>query len=259
MSYHLDPNITNLNIPQSVLLTFYKSNSFWNNSILQLANNFSLPQKNVIPFHEDTSSTGEYEFPNSDLFLEGLCAFNNTFWGIKNCSSKTVIWPVPNPSNYQTIQGDLMMARAISYVPYTLGYLSFHYGFSTLSYAAIENSLEQYVMPTIESIKKAVDFVTFNPNNMVTSLLNLDCDGCYPLSGLSYIIYRKTSLTENCSSAYSLYSFLLWYFSTPDLDELQTGLGYIPFSSNAKSIILSVVTKQYEQCQQSNKEKMWKT
>ncbi len=154
----------------------------WNDpAIKSLNKDLNLPAERIIVIHEESNSS-------SLALLEGYL-------------STGVQWP----DNSMSVLGPDEIAAAIRKTPYSVGYVDFSYATQTrMTFAAIENSRGEYVVPSMDSIGQAVNSsmqvqnVTSINQTLTPPFINSSMFGnsSYPLTGVYY-----ASLPDEMSNA----------------------------------------------------------
>ncbi|HXG08026.1 MAG TPA: substrate-binding domain-containing protein [Nitrososphaera sp.] len=110
---------------------------------------------------------------------------------IENYLSGGLTW---QPSSIR-VMGPDELATTVRTTPYSIGYVDFSYAIQTrMTFAAMENSDGEFVLPSMESIEQAVnssriiqDFVgTDNPSDAIFAKTSIIGNTSYPITGLYY-------------------------------------------------------------------------
>ena len=120
--------------------------------------------------------------------------------------STSIAWP----GNSTTALGPDELASTIRKTPYSIGYVDYSYAIQTkMTFAAIANRHGEYILPSMDSIQKAVNSSMIIQN--VTAVdaeppylkANMVGNGSYPITGLYY-----AAIPDNASNA--TLDFIQW-------------------------------------------------
>jgi phosphate transport system substrate-binding protein len=111
-------------------------------AIKELNPNLNLPHERIVVVHSGGDNTSSSSY-SSQLLLNQYLGSQNLRW----------------PKNDSIItSGPAELAEMVRKIPYSIGYVDFSYAVQTrMTYAAIENADGDYVVPSTDSIHRAVD------------------------------------------------------------------------------------------------------
>jgi phosphate transport system substrate-binding protein len=154
-------------------------------AIKELNPNLNLPHERIVVVHSGGDNTSSSSY-SSQLLLNQYLGSQNLRW----------------PKNDSIItSGPAELAEMVRKIPYSIGYVDFSYAVQTrMTYAAIENADGDYVVPSTDSIRRAVD-LGLQFHNSSTDLTSLQqqpllippsinasriVSDAYPIVGLYY-------------------------------------------------------------------------
>ncbi|MEO9363780.1 MAG: phosphate ABC transporter substrate-binding protein PstS [Nitrososphaera sp.] len=161
-------------------------------------------------------------------------------WKDKVGASKSVEWPtgVGAPGN----EG---VSNTIKQTPYSLGYVELSYALTTqMTYADVKNKAGNFIEPTLDSTKAAVEAAaTSLPAGDASwanvSLVNAPGDNSYPIASFSYLLlYKELSTTPKVDSpqkAKAIVDFISWAIG-PEGQKHAEELSYVPLPDNVVKV-----------------------
>jgi phosphate transport system permease protein/phosphate transport system substrate-binding protein len=161
-------------------------------------------------------------------------------WKDKVGASKSVEWPtgVGAPGN----EG---VSNTIKQTPYSLGYVELSYALTTqMTYADVKNKAGNFIEPTLDSTKAAVEAAaTSLPAGDASwanvSLVNAPGDNSYPIASFSYILlYKELSTSPKIDSeakAKAIVDLVAWAIS-PAGQQYAQKLSYVPLPDNVVKV-----------------------
>jgi phosphate transport system substrate-binding protein len=191
--------------------------------IKELNPGVTLPSKDITVVHRSDGSGTTF------VFTDYLSKVNQE-WSDKIGTSKSVQWPtgIGAPGN----EG---VAASISGSEYSIGYVELAYALTAkMNYATIQNKDGNFVLPSLNSTKSAVDasastLPTGSERWTNVSLTNAAGPDSYPISSFTYLIlYKELSANPsiNEQKARSLVDFISWAIT--DGQKFSEPLGYVP-------------------------------
>jgi len=122
---------------------------------------------------------------------------------------KSVSWPTGLGG-----KGNEGVTGLVKQTPGAIGYAELAYALQNkLAYAAIKNRNGEYVLPSLESVKKAAELADFPPDTRV-SLTDTPAPGGYPISSFTWIIVHqdlgKNRAYKNRAQAEAMAKLLWW-------------------------------------------------
>jgi phosphate transport system substrate-binding protein len=196
----------------------------WNDPQIQKLNpDLFLPDQNIIVVHRSDGSGTTF------VWTDYLSKVNNE-WNAQVGKGKSVQWPtgVGAPGN----EG---VASTIKSTPYAIGYVELSYALTTsMPYAYLENQEGNFIEPTIDSVRAAVD----SSANLLprgdeswerVSTTNAPGKDSYPISSFSYLLLYKEISTlpriDSMEKAKALVDFVSWAIT--DGQQFADELGYV--------------------------------
>jgi phosphate transport system substrate-binding protein len=125
----------------------------------------------------------------------------------------------------QGVRGSEGMTAAVKRISGAIGYVGLaHARQAEIPVALLRNQAKRYVAPTPDAVRAALAGASLRPDGTVAKLYFLpQSPGAYPLSTLTYLIYRRTGLDPPVAAA--LRHFAVWALTTGQRDA--EGLGYV--------------------------------
>ncbi len=169
----------------------------WNNpQIKKLNPDLPLPQQDiVVVYRADASGT-------TSFWTDYLAQSDKSFVQ-KIGKGKSVPWPVGVGG-----KGNEGIMGLVNKIEGAIAYIGASYAVSQkLPQAVIKNKSGQWVKPTLESIQWAAKQAMKSQKSHISSLINIEGKGAYPLSGFTYIIISKKMPKQKGEA---LLNFLKW-------------------------------------------------
>ncbi|MDQ3847682.1 MAG: substrate-binding domain-containing protein [Thermoproteota archaeon] len=218
-------------------------------AIKQLNPSLNLPGQRIVVVHstEDDASN------------------NNNFYSSENVSSsqmllrqylgfRSYIWP---QNDSITASGPAELAEMVRKIPYSIGYVDFSYAVQTrMTYAALENTQGDYILPSTQSIDKAVDIALqfHNPSGERLSTLQQQqlpptinasriVNDSYPIVGLYYASvsanneYDDRYEEEGKRISAAILDFIEWITSEDGGQQTLLEVQYPPIYSGNEQLI----------------------
>jgi phosphate transport system substrate-binding protein len=200
----------------------------WNDQKIQSLNpDRTLPADDIVTVHRSDGSGTTFVWTD---YLSNI----STAWHDEIGRGKSVQWPggIGAPGN----EG---VANAIKGTANTIGYIELTYALTTNTpFAFIENKDGNFVEPTLESTKEAVQAVSGSlPKGDASwanvTMVNAPGNGSYPIASFSYLLlYKELSTDPNMdeAKAKALVDFISWAIT--DGQKAAETLNYVPLSEN---------------------------
>jgi len=203
-------------------------------AIVALNPGVQLPDEEIVVVHRSDSSGTTY------VFTDYLSAVSQE-WKERVGKGTAVKWPAPRSLGAKGNDG---VAALVKQTPYSIGYVEFTYAMKTgLPCGKVMNAAGEYVEPSIESVKKAVEYAaielprgdeSWSKVSIVQSVVhNAQAKGAYPITSFSYVIvYKELSVLPGMdkATAEALVHFLWW--CVHDGQKYAAELYYVPLPSN---------------------------
>jgi phosphate ABC transporter phosphate-binding protein len=236
ITYNLPGAPKGLNFTGEVLAKIFLGEiTKWNDpAIVALNPGVRLPDEEIVVVHRSDSSGTTF------VFTQYLSTVSRE-WEEKVGSGVVVNWPAPRKMGAKGNDG---VAATIRQTPYSIGYVEFTYAKETnMPYGRLKNAAGEYVEPSIESAKKAVEYAavalprgdeSWSAVSIVRSVArNAQAKGAYPIVSFSYIlVYKELSTLPGMDedTARVLVDFLWW--CVHDGQNYAAGLHYVPLPSS---------------------------
>jgi phosphate transport system permease protein/phosphate transport system substrate-binding protein len=173
-----------------------------------------LPDEEIVVVHRSDSSGTTY------VFTDYLSTVSRE-WEERVGRGVAVKWPAPRAIGAKGNDG---VAATVQQTPYSIGYVELAYAMKTgMPYGRLMNAAGEYVEPSIESVKKAVEYAavelprgneSWSNVSIVRSLArSTQARGAYPIVSFSYImVYKELSTLPGMdeATARALVDFLWW-------------------------------------------------
>lgn len=200
----------------------------WNDpAIAKLNPGVTLPSTTIQVVHraDGSGTTG---------IFTGWLTKESAAWASKVGKGKSVQWPVGQGGN-----GNSGVAAAMKQTSGSIGYLEYQFAVSTgLGVAAVKAPDGQYLTPSVDSISKAGEGLTF-PITPTTNILDSKTPGAYPISSTTYILVY-TDQTDK-AKAQALEDF--WYWSLTKGQSGLAALNYAPLPQAVQTQALAELGK----------------
>jgi phosphate transport system permease protein/phosphate transport system substrate-binding protein len=182
----------------------------------------TLPSQNINVFRRSDGSGTTFIFTS-------YLSSQSQEWKDKVGASTAVQWPVGRGAN-----GNEGVAGAVKSTPYAFAYVELAYALTTsMNYASIQNAAGNFIEPTLNSTKAAVESAATNlPKGEESwsnvTLLNANGSSAYSIASFTYLlVYKDLSANiNNMNKAKSLANFISWAIT--DGQKFAPGLGYVP-------------------------------
>ncbi|MDQ4050602.1 MAG: phosphate ABC transporter permease subunit PstC, partial [Thermoproteota archaeon] len=187
-----------------------------------------LPDQNIIVVHRSDGSGTTF------VWTDYLSKVSNE-WNAQVGKGKSVQWPtgIGAPGN----EG---VASTIKSTPYAIGYIELSYALTTgMTYAYLENQEGNFIEPSIDSVRAAVDSSTNilprgDESWEQVSTTNAPGKDSYPISSFSYLLLYKELSTvpriDSMDEAKALVDFVSW--AVTDGQQFADELGYVPLPND---------------------------
>jgi len=150
-------------------------------------------------------------------------------WKDKVGAGTAVPWPVGRGAN-----GNEGVANSVKGTPYSIAYVELSYALTTnMNYASIKNSAGNFIEPSLNSTKAAVETSVSNlpagdQSWSNVTLLNAPGNSSYPIASFTYLlVYKDMSAgINNIDKAKALANFISWAIT--DGQKFAPDLGYVP-------------------------------
>jgi len=227
------PGVENLKLSnQNLEDIFMGKTTKWNDSRLQDANpGVSLPDLAVTVVHRSDGSGTTYIFSD---FMSKISASWNTEVG----KGKSLKWPVGLGA-----KGNPGVAGTIQQTAGAVGYIGSEFAFAQkISFAQVENSNGEYVLPSLESISAAAQGEI--PSDTKVMLTNSSDPAAYPISGFTWLILYKEQNYDGRSQAQAAETvkFLSWIIEG-DAQTMAQQVNYAPLPEKAVTIAKDILTE----------------
>ena len=205
----------------------------WNDATIK-ANNpaVDLPSMDITVVHRSDGSGTTYIFSD---FMSKI----SSAWEEAVGRGKSLKWPVGLGA-----KGNPGVAGTIQQTEGSVGYIGSEFAFAQkIAFAEVENSVGNYIKPTLESISAAAKGEI--PVDTKVMLTNSSDEAAYPISGFTWLILYKEQSYDGRSKAQAeeTLKFLSWVVES-DAQALAQQVNYAPLPAKAvaqaKEILKSV-------------------
>jgi phosphate transport system substrate-binding protein len=201
----------------------------WNDAAIKDLNpSLNLPDEKIIVVHSSDDNNNNSSNSSSSLLLL------NRYLGFQDI----INWP----SDSIAASGPAELAETVRKIPYSLGYVDFSYAVQTrMTYAAIGNADDDYIVPSTRSIGQAVNLAlqfhnsstNGSPSSQQPPTLNASrlVNGSYPIVGLYYgsLLANHDEVERKAS----ILDFIEWVISDGGGQQTLLEVQYPPiYSSN---------------------------
>ncbi|MBT4397891.1 MAG: phosphate ABC transporter substrate-binding protein PstS [Bacteroidetes bacterium] len=208
----------------------------WDDSRLQTSNpGVSLPDIELTVVHRSDGSGTTYIFSD---FMSKI----STSWEAEVGRGKSLKWPVGLGA-----KGNPGVAGTIQQTKGSVGYIGSEFAFAQkISFAQVENSAGEFILPSLESISAAAKGDI--PEDTKVMLTNSSDPEAYPISGFTWLILYKEQSYDGRSKvqAEETVKFLNWIIDR-DAQALAQQVNYAPLPDkvveNARQILGEIVFK----------------
>src|SRR5581483_2350840 len=189
----------------------------WNDPALQALNpGVSLPAQDISIVHRSDGSG------TTSTFTDYLVKVSPA-WAAAIGKGSTVNWPVGTGA-----AGNNGVGSQVQQLPYSVGYLGAEWAnISKVQTALIKNSAGNFEGPTADAVAKAVAAGAFDAK-LRGSVTNQGCDGCYPISLVSWLLVHQHQADAAKGKAVAAF---LWY-AVHEGQQLNAGLNYVPIPAS---------------------------
>jgi phosphate transport system substrate-binding protein len=150
----------------------------------------------------------------TELFTQALDSFSSS-WTAGSGSS--VEWPVDQSGQGIGVKGNQGVAEAVTNTSNSLGYVELSYAISNrLTHAQLINRAGRKVIANAESLQSAInDFgIAAFDDNFTAIIVDGYGEGSWPISGYTYLILHRTSMTD-CTKTQKLLAYVRWTLTDP--------------------------------------------
>ncbi|MCE4611550.1 MAG: phosphate ABC transporter substrate-binding protein PstS [Desulfurococcales archaeon] len=238
--YNLPEAGEGLRLTGEVLALIYTGEiKYWDDPrIKELNPGLNLPSKEIIAVHRSDSSG------TTEIFTLFLHKSAPSVWP-RELVGKAIDWPVDRKGNGVGAKGNEGVTSTVKSTPYSIGYVEWSYALdSGLPMAAIMNPRGEFLLPSIESIQKAVQNVELpeSPLGDFSSLpldvVYADVEGAYPIVSFTFLIFWVEYPQEKVEAVRTF----IEYVSTEGQMEGNVVKGYVPVPDNIRRFNLEAVS-----------------
>jgi phosphate transport system substrate-binding protein len=207
--------------------------SRWDDAAIKGLNpSLNLPNERIVVVHSSDNSNNNNNSSSSSLVLL------NQYLGFQNIS-----WP----NDSITTPGPAELAGEVRKIPYSVGYVDFSYAVQTrMTYAAIEDAYGDYIVPSTQSIGRAIDVALHFQNTSIDRISSqqqqpptIDAssivNGSYPIVGLYYASLLANDNKEGGGNAETL-DFVEWIISEDGGQQTLLEVQYPPIYRGNKQL-----------------------
>ena len=196
--------------------------TYWDDpEITKLSPGVKFPHENILVIHRSDGSG------TTAIFTDFLSKVSSE-WNDGPGTGKSVAWPVGLGG-----KGSAGVAGYLKNKPFTIGYVELAYAIQNdVPYALVKNKAGTLVYPSEAAASAAADGIKI-PANLEISITDAPQSGAYPISGLSFLIVRR-SWEKNPD----IKKFITWILTNGQSAEF-TGPGHyspLPASLQAKCL-----------------------
>ena len=233
MAYNL-PDIEGLKLSNQNLEDIFMGKiTKWNDAKLKQTNpGVSLPDMDLTVVHRSDGSGTTYIFSD---FMSKI----SPVWKEEVGKGKSLKWPVGLGA-----KGNPGVAGTIQQTVGSIGYIGSEFAFAQkISFAQVENSNGEYILPSLASISAAAQGDI--PDDTKVMLTNSTDPAAYPISGYTWIIFYKEQSYNGRSLAQAkeTANFLNWIIDT-DAQAMAQQVHYAPLPekavAKAKAILATI-------------------
>jgi phosphate transport system permease protein/phosphate transport system substrate-binding protein len=236
------PNVSSgLKLTGQIIADIFEGKiTMWNDpAITNLNSDIILPATKISTVHRSDSSGTTFVFT-------GYLSEVSSSWLNSVGQSKTVAWPFANDV---ASSGNLGVAQIVNSTSYSIGYVELVYALQTgMTVAAVQNTYDSYVLPTLESTTVAAQAVALdglpagNANWANVNMFNAKDPQAYPIVSFSYLlVYKELSIIPNMTQerATELVHFLLYIVT--DGQNLAHSSNYASLPANVVAINIETI------------------
>lgn len=201
----------------------------WNNPEIQFLNpGANLPDQPIVVIHRSDGS-------GTTFVWTSYLSLVSSAWNSTVGKGTSVQWPTGlGQSGNQGVANTVGKPGGTGGTPYSIGYVELAYALtSNMTYASIQNKAGNFIEPTLDSTKQAVqNAATQLPSGdgdwSKVSLLNADGGQSYPIATFTYIILYKdmSANVKTQAQAQAVVDFIKWAITTGQ--QQSSALGYVP-------------------------------
>ncbi|KAK7492270.1 hypothetical protein BaRGS_00016567 [Batillaria attramentaria] len=252
MAYYI-PGLAGLNLTMANIVGIYNGSiRYWNHTSLADSNpGTTLPNERVhVAARRDRSGTTE-------IFTAALSAYDENWrntYGTFSYGLREDDTPYFWDRNVVTLYGQTNrgVSGLVLSTKFSIGYLVQSDAVTAkLPYARLRNSAGSLVEANAASVQSAMDdFADMFTPRMTVSLANPPGLLSYPISGFTYLIVRRSTMTD-CAVARELVRYVEWFY-TQSLPRTECeNLYMVPLSEAVYTIVIDDILKRMT-CQGSN-------
>jgi len=211
---------------------FLGSVTRWNDPEIAAQNpGVELPSLPIAVVHRSDESGTTFVFTS-------WLASQSAVWEQRVGADKAVQWPAGTGGD-----GNDGVAAGISQTTGAIGYLSYDFAVTgNLGIAQIKRNDDRYVAPSIESISKAGEILTF-PISPDTNILNSAAPGAYPIATTTYLlVYQEQASAEKGQTIVDLA-----YWALTKGQDMVRQLNYSPLPERIRAQALELLSKVQHQ------------
>ncbi|MDQ3969232.1 MAG: substrate-binding domain-containing protein [Thermoproteota archaeon] len=204
----------------------------WDDAAIKDLNpSLNLPDERIVVVH-----SGDDDNNNNNGSSSSSLVLLNQYLGLQSLS-----WP---KNDSITAPGPAELAEMVRKIPYSVGYVDFSYAVQTrMTYAAIGDADGDYIVPSMQSIGRAVD-VALQFHNSSTDRSSLQqppsinasriVNGSYPIVGLYYASLLANDNKEGRNAA--TLDFVEWIISEDEGQQTLLEVQYPPIYRGNKQL-----------------------
>ncbi len=237
--YNVPEAENNLRLTGEVLALIYMGEiKYWDDPrIKELNPEINLPRKEIIAVHRSDSSG------TTEVFTIFLYKSAPAVWP-RELVGKAIDWPVDKKGNGVGAKGNEGVTSTVKSTPYSIGYVEWSYALdSGLPVAAIMNPRGEFLIPSVESIQKAVQNINLpdSPLDDFSSLLEevvyADAEGAYPIVSFTFLIFWTEYPPEKAKAL----RVFMEYVNTEGQTENNVVKGYAPIPDSIRKFNLKAI------------------
>ncbi len=232
------PGVKHLKLSGEVLAEIFSGQiSKWDSpQIEELNPGVNLPNKPIIVVHRsDASGT-------TQIFTTFLHKAAPNIWP-SNLVGKTISWKIDETGRGIASQGNQGVSSTVMKVKYSIGYVSYEYALEYgMEYAAIENPLGQFVLPSPQNITLAAKGISLPSSplgdfsQVLSEVVYSKTPGAYPISSFSFLMLWREVPKEKLRP---LREFL-YFINTEGQKTLMAG--YAPIPKEVEALNLKAIS-----------------
>lgn len=227
ITYNLPGIDKNINLTQKAIVDIYLGKiKKWNDDEIVKNNpGINFPDKDILVCYRTDGSGTTYVFTD---FLGKA----SQEWKDGPGVAKDVRFPIG-----QGAKGNEGVTGIVKQIEYSVGYVEYVYAVQNkLNYANVQNPLNEFITPSLESLTLAADFsVDKMPDDLRQSITNANGAGAYPISSYTYLLIYQEQ--RNPRKGKILKEFLKWSMNEGQVYAKNLGYAPLPESVVAKNIL----------------------